>query len=142
MAVAKAVQVSFYSDAADPLHFACRLLRRALGSGKAVGVCAPPRELARLDELLWRFEPTEFIPHRRASQAAAPGEVLLVSDASELPHRELLLNLGAELPADALAFERVLEVVGQPPEDVRAGRERYRIYKQAGAQLDHFTAGR
>jgi DNA polymerase III subunit chi len=135
------VQVSFYSDAADPTRFACRLLRRALASGKAVGVCAPPAQLARLDALLWSFEPAEFIPHRRASQAALPGEVLLVADAAELPHRELLLNLGAELPNDALTFERVLEVVASEPEAVQAGRDRYRVYKRAGAQLDHFTAG-
>lgn len=136
------VQVSFYSDAADPLHFACRLVRRALASGKPVGVCVAVSDSARLDELLWSFDPTDFIPHRRWDGASPtpPGEVLLVSDAAGLPHRGLLLNLSLALPADALAFERVLEVVGREPEAVQAGRERYRTYKQAGAQLDHFAA--
>jgi DNA polymerase-3 subunit chi len=136
------VQVSFYSDAADPLHFACRLVRRALASGKPVGVCVAAPDSARLDELLWSFDPTDFIPHRRwdGASPAAPGEVLLVGDAAGLPHRGLLLNLSLALPADALAFERVLEVVGREPQAVQAGRERYRTYKQAGAQLDHFSA--
>ncbi|HEU6456375.1 MAG TPA: DNA polymerase III subunit chi, partial [Roseateles sp.] len=57
-----------------------------------------------------------------------------------LPHRGLLLNLGDEMPADALNFERVLEVVGRAPEQVRAGRIRYRAYQQSGATLDHFSA--
>ena len=137
-----AVQVSFYSDAADPLHYACRLIRRALASGKPVGVCAPPAEAARLDELLWSFDATEFIPHRCWDGATppAPGEVLLVDDAAQLPHRGLLLNLGDAMPGDAIAFERVLEVIGSDPARVQAGRARYRVYQQSGAKLDHFSA--
>jgi len=137
-----AVQVSFYSDAADPLHYACRLVRRALASGKPVGVCVPAASAARLDALLWSFEATEFIPHRRWDGATppVPGEVLLVDDAARLPHRGLLLNLCDEMPGDALGFERVLEVIGQEPERVQAGRARYRFYQQSGARLDHFSA--
>lgn len=135
-------QVSFYSDAANPLHFACRLIRRALASGKPVGVNVAAADAARLDELLWSFDATEFIAHRRwdGTTDASPGEVLLVDDASRLPHRGLLLNLSDDLPADAFGFERVLEVVGCEPEVVRSGRLRYRAYKQAGAVLDHFSA--
>jgi DNA polymerase-3 subunit chi len=137
--------ISFYSDAADPLHYACRLIRRALASGKPVGVCVPAGASARLDALLWSFDATEFIPHRRWDGHApigqvVPGEVLLVDDAASLPHRGLLLNLGAEVPNDALQFERVLEVIGTEPEDVQAGRVRYRSYKQSAAKLDHFSA--
>jgi len=138
-------QVSFYSDAADPLHYACRLIRRALASGKPVGVCVPATQAARLDGLLWSFDATEFIPHRRwdgqdSHRPPAPGEVLLVDDAAQLPHRGLLLNLGDEMPSEALHFERVLEVVGTDPQQVQAGRVRYRHYKQSGAKLDHFSA--
>jgi DNA polymerase-3 subunit chi len=138
-------QVSFYSDASDPLNYACRLIRRALASGKPVGVCVPTAQAARLDGLLWSFDATEFIPHRRwdgpdSSELPALGEVLLVADAGQLPHRGLLLNLGDGMPSEALHFERVLEVVGTEPEQVQAGRVRYRRYKQSGAQLDHFSA--
>jgi DNA polymerase-3 subunit chi len=136
------VQVSFYSDAAEPLHYACRLIRRALAAGKPVGVCAAPADAARLDALLWSFDATEFIPHRRWDGATppAPGEVLLVDDAARLPHRGLLLNLADAMPGDALEFERVLEVIGSDPARVQAGRARYRVYQQAGAKLDHFSA--
>lgn len=136
-------QVSFYSDAADPLRYACRLIRRALASGKPVGVCVDGDPAAKLDALLWSFEPTEFIPHRRWDGATPPvaGEVLLVDDAACLPHRGLLLNLSDGLPGGAFEFERVLEVVGRAPEQVRAGRLRYRAYQQSGARLDHFSAG-
>jgi DNA polymerase-3 subunit chi len=136
------VQVSFYSDAAEPLHYACRLIRRALAAGKPVGVCAARADAARLDALLWSFDASEFIPHRRWDGATppAPGEVLLVDDAARLPHRGLLLNLADAMPGDALEFERVLEVIGSDPARVQAGRARYRVYQQAGAKLDHFSA--
>lgn len=136
------LQVSFYSDAADPVQYACRLIRRALASGKDVGVCVEPSDAARLDQLLWSFDAVEFIPHRRwnGGTPPVPGEVLLVDDASRLPHRALLLNLRDEMPDDAWSFERVLEVVGQAPDRVRAGRARYRVYQQTGARLDHFSA--
>lgn len=136
------LQVSFYSDAADPLRFACRLVRRAFASGKPLGVCVPAAQAAALDELLWSFEAQEFIPHRRWNPAATaePSEVLLVSDAASLPHRALLLNLGEDMPSAALEFERILEVVGSDAGLVRAGRARYRLYQQAGARLDHFSA--
>ena len=136
------LQVSFYSDAAEPLHFACRLIRRALASGKPVGVCVGAAQATRLDELLWSFDAAEFIPHRRwdGATAPAPGEVLLVDDAARLPHRGLLLNLRDDMPSDALAIARVLEVIGQAPERVQAGRARYRVYQQSGAKLDHFSA--
>ena len=135
-------QVSFYSNAADPLHYACRLIRRALASGKPVGVLVPPALMSRLDELLWSFDAAEFIPHRcwDGTTPPAPGEVLLVDDAANLPHRSLLLNLAERLPGDAFAFERVLEVIGCEPSTVQSGRVRYRAYQQAGARLDHFSA--
>ncbi len=135
-------QVSFYSEAAEPLRFACRLVRRALASGKPLGICVAPGQAAALDALLWSFDASEFIPHRRWDGATppAPGEVLLVEDAAVLPHRGLLLNLSEALPEAAFEFERVLEVVGQSPEEVQAGRLRYRAYKQSGAMLDHFSA--
>ena len=113
-----------------------------VASGKPLGICVMPGQAAALDGLLWSFEASEFIPHRRwdGATSPAPGEVLLVQDAAQLPHRGLLLNLAQALPAAAFEFERVLEVVGQSPEEVQAGRVRYRAYKQSGASLDHFTA--
>lgn len=136
------VQVSFYSDAADPLLYACRLIRRALTTGKPVGVRVSAADVVQLDELLWSFDAAEFIPHRRwdGTTPFASGEVLLVDDASRLPHRGLLLNLTDDMPDDALRFERVLEVIGREPSAVQAGRARYRSYQQAGAKLDHFSA--
>ncbi|MEO3691124.1 DNA polymerase III subunit chi [Roseateles paludis] len=133
------MRVSFYSDADEPLRFACRLIRRVLAQGQPLGVVAADETLRELDALLWSFDPTAFIPHRRAG-TGAPGEVLLVEDAALLQHRAVLLNLGDVVPSAAAEFARILEVVPSAAEGRAAGRRRYREYQSLGAELDHFSA--
>ena len=136
-------QVSFYTGVPERLAYLCRLLRKAQQSGARIGVCGPPGLLDRLDAALWTFEPTEFVPHLRlragkaleARLAATP--ILLVEQGSELPHREVLLNLGLAMPEGFEQFQRVLEVVSQDPEQMQAGRERFRQYKELGHELSH-----
>ena len=48
-------EVMFHLNVPDRLGYACRLLRKAYGSGAKVVVSAPPATLARLDVLLWTF---------------------------------------------------------------------------------------
>jgi DNA polymerase-3 subunit chi len=136
-------QVSFYTGVSERLSYLCRLLRKAQQSGARVGVCGAPAQLDRLDAALWSFEPTEFVPHLRlrAGQTLEPAladtSILLVEHGDALPHRAMLLNLGAELPAGFDQFERVLEVVSQDPEQVQAGRRRFKQYKELGHSVDH-----
>ena len=49
-------EVEFHTGVADPLGFACRLLRKAYRRGARVLVTAPPERLAQLDRLLWTFD--------------------------------------------------------------------------------------
>ena len=55
--------VAFHTGIANPLDYACRLLRKAYRSGARVAVHADPALLDRLDQALWTFEPLEFVPH-------------------------------------------------------------------------------
>jgi DNA polymerase III subunit chi len=136
-------RVSFYTGVPERLIYLCRLLRKAQQSGARVGVCGAPAQLERLDAALWSFEPTEFVPHLRlrAGQAVDPAladtPILLVEHSGALPHRETLLNLGAELPEGFEQFERVLEVVSQDPAQMQAGRRRFKQYKELGHPVDH-----
>lgn len=133
------MRVSFYSDADEPLRFACRLIRRARAQGLQVGVVGSAETLRELDALLWSFDPVSFVPHRLGAEGST-AEVLLVEDAAQLQHRAVLLNLGGEVPAAAAEFERILEVVPSAPEARALGRRRYRQYQGLGAALDHFSA--
>jgi len=135
--------VSFYTGVPERLAYVCRLLRKAQQSGARIGVCGAPALLDRLDAALWRFEPTEFVPHLRLQQGQTPEAqmadtpILLVEHSTQLPHRELLLNLSLEMLEGFEQFHRVLEVVSQDPEQVDAGRQRFRQYKAMGHEVNH-----
>ena len=63
-------EVAFHFNAPDKLAYACRLLRKAVGSGARVVVTAPADVLARLNSLLWTFSQLDFIPHATQSDPA------------------------------------------------------------------------
>jgi DNA polymerase-3 subunit chi len=134
--------VDFHTGLTDKLGYACRLLRKVLHNGKTVVVTGAPAELARLDPLLWTFEPGEFIAHVRLRSGESPPErlartpVWLAERPGDAPGREVLVNLGPA-PAtatEAMAFDRVLELVGSDDTEVAAGRQRWRAYRLQGIE--------
>lgn len=137
-----AAEVSFYTGVSDRLHFATRLLRKAYGSGAQVLVLGPASLLSRLDAALWTQEPTDFVPHLllrgsvdEALLQATP--IVLAERQDAAPHCRTVLNLGADFMADVAALDRVLEVLSSEPEQVQAGRRRYKAYREMGLDIKH-----
>ena len=137
-----AAEVSFYTGVSDRLHFATRLLRKAYGSGAQVLVLGPASLLARLGAALWAQEPTDFIPHLLVREGvdeallrATP--IVLAERQDAAPHCRTVLNLGADFMADVAALDRVLEVLSGEPEQVQAGRRRYKAYREMGLDIKH-----
>jgi DNA polymerase-3 subunit chi len=58
-----------------------------------------------------------------------------------LPHHEVLVNLGSTLPQFFTRFRRLVEVVGDDPEDRAQARQRYRYYKDRGYPLATHEVG-
>lgn len=136
-------EVSFYTGVSDRQLFACRLLRKAVGSGGRIGVWGPARLLERLDQTLWTFAEREFLPHARVhaglSELVRQRSPLLLSDQlQDLAQCQVLLNLESQPPSAPERFERLLELVGTEPEQVAAARQRFRDYKQLGLPVQHF----
>ena len=57
---------------------------------------------------------------------------MLADDLAAAPHQQVLLNLGAEVPAGFERFERVIEVVGLDDADRQLARSRWRHYADRG----------
>lgn len=136
--------VEFHTGVADPVHFACRLLRKAVKSGARVLVTASPATLEALDEALWTFEAQEFLPHVRIpgpAQALASRTPVWLS-AGEWPADAppVLVNLGGPAPDDGESFDRIIEIVGVEPEEVDASRLRWRRYQGWGVKPVHHGA--
>lgn len=133
-------EIAFHFNAPDKQAYACRLLRKALAQGARVTVTADATTLSRLDTLLWTFSQTDFIAHVRLP--ATPHElnlapVVLTADAtvSELPHRDVLVNLGTALPGGFDRFQRVIEVVGMDDADRQLARARWKQYATQGYDI-------
>lgn len=129
--------VAFHFNAPDKQAYACRLLRKAVAAGSRVVVTGAGADLARLDQLLWTFSQTDFIAHVRQpadAEMLASSPVVLTDapDARELPHRQVLLNLGEDLPTGFEAYERVIEVVSLDEDDRQRARGRWKRYTERG----------
>ncbi|WP_345813163.1 DNA polymerase III subunit chi [Paraburkholderia sp. PREW-6R] len=135
-------RIDFHSNVGDSLLYACRLIRKAYQAGQPTIVLAEPERLRALDEQLWTFSPLDFVPHCMAGTAlAAQTPIVLASSLEDVPHYQVLLNLGATVPAQFARFERLLEVVGNAHEELIAGRERYRFYRDRGYALNNYKQG-
>ena len=136
-------EIDFYSGGGDRLDIACRLVTKAMRKGFRIMIYTPDLAvIEQLDNLLWTFSPTDFIPHCRVDDKLA-GEtpVILGHRANEFPHDEVLLNLDTENPAFFSRFRRLIEIAGTRPEDMEAARKRYRFYQDRGYEIRHHKLG-
>ncbi|PLV16490.1 DNA polymerase III subunit chi [Pseudomonas guariconensis] len=135
-------KVDFYILPTDALSarldFACKLCEKAWRLGHRVYLhCQDAEQRNALDERLWHFKGEAFVPHDPAEANAEAAVALGLGDDAGT-HRDLLINLGAEVPGFVGQFERVAEIVVEEPVIRQAARERFRFYREQGYALqDH-----
>lgn len=134
-------EVAFHFNASDKIHHACRLLRKACAASAKVVVVGSAELLSALDAALWTFSPTAFVPHCRADAdpVVLKNTAVLLLEADQLPqnlpHHQVLLNLGADLVAGFESFEKVIEVVTHDDQDKSNARLRWKHYADRGYPL-------
>ena len=124
------------SDERSRLRTACRVAEKAYDQGLRISVLARNQaEAAAFDDLLWTFSERAFVPHGMWPAESSVAEVtpILISSSS-LPdsHHDVLINLGAEAPADFSSYGRICEVVAPDADSRRDARKRWRDYRNAG----------
>ncbi len=132
-------QVDFYVLPADDLlqriHYACRLTAKALRSGHQVYLHAENEVMAnQVDNLLWSFEPSSFIPHTMAKDESAEAVIIGWQDCPG-QHNDMLINLTNEVPEFFSRFNRVSEIVVQESQCLDASRVSFKFYKDRGYPL-------
>ncbi len=98
--------------------------------------------IKQLDELLWTFSATSFIPHCYLNDdepMIRMTPVILSDRIHASDHFDVLLNLNHQHPQQLSQFKRIIEIAGVSQEDKLAARERYRFYKDAGFEIQHFN---
>ncbi len=134
------LKVDFYPlgepDRRTRLVTACRLAEKAYDQGLRVVVrTANAAETAEFDELLWTFSDRSFVPHvvwPTEPDVVAATPVVVGSANLPASHRDVLINLAPDAPADFSAYARICEVVGGDEDARKAGRLRWRTYRDAG----------
>lgn len=130
--------VAFHFGAPDKLAYACRLLRKATGSGMRVLVLGSDTILQQLDAALWAVSPTDFITHAPASASAglpARSSVILGDVDARGDRPPVLVNLGDEVPEGFEQYARVIEVVSTDGADRELARERWKHYARLGIAI-------
>jgi DNA polymerase III subunit chi len=134
--------IDFHFNTADRLLHACRLVRKAIHSGKVTEekpllvFCSEEARLGRFDDLLYEFSEADFIPHVDADHPLAEESPVLLCKEAYTPQAPrtpfVLINLDDEVPDFFSRFDRVFEIVGPDEEDKQRARLRYTFYRDRG----------
>ncbi|CAL1240975.1 DNA polymerase III subunit chi [Candidatus Methylocalor cossyra] len=112
---------------------ACRLIEKAYRQGHRVYLHTSSEEEARLlDELLWTFRQGSFVPHELFPGAAEEAPVWVGYGPAPDSLTDVLVNLAPEVPVGFERFQRLAEFIDEDEAVKRAGRRRYKAYKDAG----------
>lgn len=137
---AENLRVDFYviegTGGAARLKVACRLAEKAyLASQRALIWHTDRGELEALDELLWTFADGSFVPHDwLTSNAAAEAPVLLSAGSPPAEALDFVVNLAADPPPFLHLTRRIAEIVDGDEGRRRAGRTRFKAYRELGIE--------
>ena len=147
-------RIDFHSNVSDKLEYACRLTRKiwsATPEGEPVRnivMVGEKADLKKLNELLWAFSSTDFLPHCFIEEEAAAETPIVLTDdfassaLNDIPHADVMIHLGMRMPVDVPAlvarFPRIVEVVTVNEAERLAGRERFKVYRELGHELHNF----
>ncbi len=117
---------------------ACKLAEKAFHKGIYCVIYTHSEAHSRIiDDLLWTFRNTSFIPHQilMTEQPISIPQVLICN--GFLPQAENLtvINLTNTCPNNLERCTRILEIVDNNETTKQAGRQRYRHYQNLGANL-------
>lgn len=135
-------EVTFYvlnsASLYDRYLFACKLVEKACNTGKFCYVLLDSFEQCqRLDDMLWTFRAGSFIPHQlfNGTPPDITSQVLIGTLNAPADWQNVVFNLSSQMPESWQNARRILEILDNNEETKIAGRERYRIYKQAGIEI-------
>ncbi len=134
-------EISFYIlstiGAEARYAFACKLIEKAYRSGYFAYVITDSDSQSEwLDQLLWTFRPTSFVPHQiyRGSLPEFANTVLIGNIPAPEAWQRVILNLSSHPPANLTHTEKVLEILDNDESLKVMARQRFRYYKQLGIE--------
>jgi DNA polymerase-3 subunit chi len=135
------LRVDFYileeSSATARLKLACRLAEKAyLAAQTALVWHTDTEELKAFDELLWTFMDGSFVPHEMLTAKASSDDspVLLSAGIAPPADFDVIINLAPDIPGCLSKTRRIAEIIDGDDARRRAGRARFKAYRDLGIQ--------
>lgn len=118
--------------------FACKLLEKAYRSGHRCYVLTDsPTQSQTMDDLLWTFRAGSFIPHQiyTGANPDAANPILIGAVPAPEGWHETQVNLSSQCPENFQQSMKILEILDDSEAVKALGRQRYRLYTQAGIDV-------
>lgn len=137
-----AIRVDFYllatSELKAQMHFACRLLEKAyLRNYRAYVICKSKENAAHLDQLLWTYKDTSFVPHSlqdEMTEFSVPIQIGCLDNTPQQPY-DILFNLTDKIPTYYQQFLRIIEIISSDEKMKHLSRLRYQQYRSSQCSL-------
>ena len=132
--------VGFYvlNDKSAKEKFACALVQKIYKQGEKIFIHTLSKLAAEtLDDTLWTFQDTSFLPHALATEANNQDTPIIIGTYDQIipAHFSIMLNLADEIPSIPDTIERVLEIVSGDQTERQQARKRYASYRDQGHKL-------
>ena len=137
------MQVDFYHLTGQPLdHVLPRIAQRVLaGGGRLLIVAAEAEERARIDRLLWTWEPESFLPHGQSGPGEAEQPVLLAEGVSPANGARNVALIDGEWRDAALDFDRAFHLFDEA--SIGAARRAWKaLAERTDVERRYLEAGR
>jgi DNA polymerase-3 subunit chi len=136
-------EILFYHLDRQPLEKVLpTLLEKSLERGWRVVVQAASKErIESLDAQLWTFSDDSFLPHGTVHEPQAQEQPILLTIEADNPNGASVRFLleGAEVPADAASYQRIVLIFdGGDADAVAAARARWSEAKASGHEVTYW----
>lgn len=122
------------------LDFCCKLTEKAFQQGMKIHIQTREGfQNEALNERLWNFRNDSFLPHAVGQSHSKQHPITIdITSATkaDTAHRDLLILLSPELPAETESFSRIAMIVLAEEQDVQRARDAYRALTQKGWQVN------
>ena len=130
-------------SALDAVYLAaCQLAEQHYRQQKQVYIhCQTKQQAYAIDELLWQFEPSYFVPHNLKGEGPVNGAPVEIGFDPLGPNksRQVLINLADQVPQFAVNLAHIIDFVANDDTLKGIARKRYRDYQTLGCQVSTQT---
>lgn len=134
-------KTELFSDLAS---LACRLIEKAYANASSVLVLCNDQSQAQIvDEALWAFKDTAFIPHAITNKTSSSAPIAISTSgeyARDVDSKEpvdILLYMQPELMTQEPEHQRRLILVPNDEHEVNKARQLFKALKQSKAEINH-----